>query len=365
MKELLNRIWHKMQALLIRLWQKIVAIPYRDIALKIVKFIGDLMHRALFTVLLPKRFRSLTKQEIYTIIFKSDTPAGKKFDIWLLALIAANIVVIMLESLSTAAAWFTIAMRVLGWGFTILFTFEYYLRVYCLKKPWKYLLSFYGIIDFFSIFPAYLSLFIPAASTLSVLRLMRILRIFRIFRMQRFLDESHFLLNAIKRSAVKILIFMLFVFIMAIILGATMYGIEGDKNPLISSIPRGIYWAVVTITTVGYGDISPVTPVGQFVSMIVMLLGYSIIAVPTGIVAGETLEEHKRTRLLVHARRMRRSEEDQDTPAVPEPQTEVPVPDDTADDNMDTPPDDAIPYQPTIRNREADPGARIRPEDLM
>lgn len=364
MKKLLNRIWHKIQALLTRLRQKIVTMPYRDIALKIVKFIGDLMHRALFTVLLPKRFRTLTKQQIYTIIFKSDTPAGKKFDIWLLALIAINIVVIMLESLSTAAPWFTITMRILGWGFTILFTFEYYLRVYCLKKPWKYLLSFYGIIDFFSIFPAYLSLFIPAASTLSVLRLMRILRIFRIFKMQRFLDESHFLLNAIKRSAVKILIFMLFVFIMAIILGATMYGIEGDKNPQISSIPRGIYWAVVTITTVGYGDISPVTPMGQFVSMIVMLLGYSIIAVPTGIVAGETLEEHKRTRLLGPARRLHRDEETTDNSLAPAPQ-EVPSADSDTTDTAEASSEEPLPYRPTPRNRETDPGARIRPEDLM
>ena len=360
MKKLLNRISQKFQALLTRLGQKIVTIPYRDIAIKIVKFIGDLMHRALFTVLLPKRFRSLTKQEIYTIIFKSDTPAGKKFDIWLLALIAANIVIIMLESLSTAPAWFTIVMRILGWGFTILFTFEYYLRIYCLKKPWKYLLSFYGIIDFLSIFPAYLSLFIPAASTLSVLRLMRILRIFRIFRMQRFLDESHFLLNAIKRSAVKILIFMLFVFIMAIILGATMYGIEGDKNPQISSIPRGIYWAVVTITTVGYGDISPVTPLGQFVSMIVMLLGYSIIAVPTGIVAGETLEEHKRTRMPRVFRRKHPSGDDRPTDIQSE--TEEGNQPDPTDDKSET-----EESQPTLRRpyREMDPGAHIRPEDLM
>lgn len=279
-----------------RLAQRIEEIPYRTIAGNVLRFIGNVLHRALFTVLLPKRYRSLTKQQIYTIIFKSDTPAGKKFDIWLLVLIAINIVVIMLESMSGAAHWFKVSMRVLGWLFTILFTFEYYLRIYCLSRPWKYILSFYGIIDFLSIFPAYLSLFLPGASTLSVLRLMRVLRIFRIFKMQRFIDESKFLMNALRRSATKILIFMMFVFIMAIILGATMYGIEGDKNPAISSIPRGVYWAVVTITTVGYGDIAPVTATGQFVSMLVMLLGYSIIAVPTGIVAGETIEEHREQR---------------------------------------------------------------------
>lgn len=275
-----------------RLVRWIEAIPYRTIAGNIVRFIGNLLHRALFTVLLPKRYRTMSKQRIYTIIFKSDTPAGKKFDIWLLVLIAINIVVIMMESMSGAAHWFKVSMRVLGWLFTILFTFEYYLRIYCLSRPWRYILSFYGIIDFLSIFPAYLSLFLPGASTLSVLRLMRVLRIFRIFKMQKFLDESKFLISALKRSATKVLIFMMFVFIMAVILGATMYGIEGGKNPAISSIPRGVYWAVVTITTVGYGDIAPVTPTGQFVSMLVMLLGYSIIAVPTGIVAGETIVEH-------------------------------------------------------------------------
>lgn len=285
-------------------------IPYAEIAQSILKFIGNILHRALFTVLLPKRWRGLTKQEIYTIIFKSDTPAGKKFDVWLLLLIGLNIVVIMLESMAGTARWFAVLMRLVGWGFTILFTFEYYLRIYCLKKPWKYTLSFFGIIDFLSIFPAYLSLFVPAASTLSVLRLMRVLRIFRIFKMERFISESRFLLNSLKRSAVKIGIFMLFVFIMAIILGATMYGIEGAKNPTISSIPRGVYWAVVTITTVGYGDITPVTPMGQFISMVVMLLGYSIIAVPTGIVVGETLEERKsmEAEQLRHEREQKRRE---------------------------------------------------------
>ena len=289
MKQFLKLI----QEYLCRFFEWLWNIPYRQIARDVLNFIGDVMHRALFTVLLPKRYRTLTKQQIYTIIFKSDTPAGKKFDIWLLVLIALNIIVIMLESMAGASHGFSIAMRIIGWIFTLIFTFEYYLRIYCLKKPREYVFSFYGIIDFLSIFPSYLSLLLPAASTLSVLRLMRMLRIFRIFKMQKFLDEGRFLMNALKRSAVKVIIFMMFVFIMAVILGATMYGIEGSKNPAISSIPRGVYWAVVTLTTVGYGDIAPVTGTGQFISMIVMLLGYSIIAVPTGIVAGETIAEHK------------------------------------------------------------------------
>ena len=333
---------------------KIASIPYGDIARKIVRFIGDLLHRTLFTVLLPKKYRSLSKQQIYTIIFKSDTPAGKKFDIWLLILIGANIVTIMLESMAGAAHWFSVLMRVIGWLFTILFTFEYYLRIYCLKRPWKYILSLFGIIDFLSIFPAYLSLFLPAASTLSVLRLMRVLRIFRIFKMQRFLEESRFLINALQRSAVKILIFMLFVFVMAVILGATMYGIEGGVNPAITSIPEGIYWAVVTITTVGYGDIAPVTHTGRFVSLLVMLLGYAIIAVPTGIVAGETIEEHKQQRIHRH-RRSPNLQPGNDDKSAPDSER-------TTDTTHDIP--QPLP-RPTRRPWDDDPGARITPEDLL
>lgn len=331
---------------------KIASIPYKDIARKIIAFIGGVLHRTLFTVLLPKKYRSLSKQEIYTIIFKSDTPAGKRFDIWLLILIGANIVTIMLESMAGAAHWFSILMRVIGWGFTILFTFEYYLRIYCLNRPWKYILSLFGIIDFLSIFPAYLSLLLPAASTLSVLRLMRVLRIFRIFKMQRFLDESRFLINALQRSAVKILIFMLFVFIVAVILGATMYGIEGGVNPAISSIPEGIYWAVVTLTTVGYGDIAPVTHTGRFVSLLVMLLGYAIIAVPTGIVAGETIEEYRQEH---NHHSGRNAQEDHKT---------EPLASETTLQDDSQPSDEPAPSS-TPRHRWDDPGARATPEDLL
>lgn len=348
--------------------EMIASIPFGNIARKIVNFIGDLLHRTLFTVLLPKRYRSLSKLQIYTIIFKSDTPAGKKFDIWLLVLIVANIITIMLESMAGAAHWFSVLMRVLGWGFTILFTFEYYLRIYCLKRPWKYILSVFGIIDFLSIFPAYLSLFVPAASTLSVLRLMRVLRIFRIFKMQRFLDESRFLINALQRSLAKILIFMLFVFIMAVILGSTMYGIEGGKNPSITSIPEGIYWAVVTITTVGYGDIAPVTHTGRFVSILVMLLGYSIIAVPTGIVAGETIEEHKLERKRRNKKRGRHHSDSR----IEYPASNATEPDSLDEDTTPTgstepnPVEEShLPSRPQRKPWDDDPGARIRPEDLL
>lgn len=275
-------------------------INYKKIFYAVFDAIGVVMHRMLFDCLLPKKYRDLSKRDIHTIIFRSDTPAGKRFDIWILVLIAANIILLMVDSMlgSTTLTrgieskpfsyWL---MKVLEWAFTIVFTFEFYLRIYCLKNPRKYVLSFYGIIDILSIFPSYLSLFFPGAQALTVLRLLRVLRIFRIFRMRVFLNETRFLINALRRSAVRILIFMLVVVIVAVILGTLIFAIEGDSNPSISSIPRGIYWAIVTITTVGYGDIAPVTSVGQFISVLVMLLGYSVIAVPTGIIAGETIRE--------------------------------------------------------------------------
>ncbi len=282
------------------LWRKashyFATLNYRRIGGRIAHITGNLMHWLTFRVVLPKKWRGATKKQIYTIIFKANTPAGKRFDIWLLVLIGLNLLVLMLDSFEavhTNARW---VLKALEWLFTFTFTFEYYLRIYCLQRPWKYIFSFYGIIDLLSIFPAYLSLIIPATQTLTVLRILRALRIFRIFNMQRFLQESFHLINALRRSLAKIMIFMLFVFICSIILGAVMYMFESHANPAMKSIPTAIYWAVVTITTVGYGDISPVTPIGQFVSTIVMLLGYAIIAVPTGIVAGETINEYQHKR---------------------------------------------------------------------
>ncbi|MBQ0016938.1 MAG: ion transporter [Bacteroidales bacterium] len=269
----------------------------------VLSFLDTLMHRILFDCLLPRRYRDLSKSDFFEIIFRSDTPRGKRFDIWLLVLIVLNIVLMMFDSMmghttltgATEDKVFSYwIVDILEWCFTLIFTFEFYLRIYCIKNPKSYLKSFYGVIDMLSIFPAYLSIFFPGAQALMVFRLLRVLRIFRIFKMQRFMYESRFLLRALRSSAVRIMIFMLIVVVFAVILGTLIFAIEGDINPAISSIPRGIYWAVVTITTVGYGDIAPVTGVGQFVSIIVMLLGYAIIAVPTGIVAGETIYEHRR-----------------------------------------------------------------------
>lgn len=277
-------------------------IDWHGIGRSIIHCIGNVMHKILFEWLMPKKYRNLKKREIFEIIFKSDTPAGKKFDVWLLVLIVANIILLVVDSLTGTTSTMTrgahlsasyIVFKVLEWAFTIIFTFEYYLRIYCLKHPRKYIFSFWGVIDFVSIFPAYLSLFIPATQALTVLRLLRVMRIFRIFKLNRFQIEVMHLMNALRASAIKVLIFMLFVLVAAIILGTMMYTFESESNPAFNNILAGIYWAVVTITTVGYGDIAPVTGAGRFLSVLVMLLGYSIIAVPTGIVAGEVAAEHK------------------------------------------------------------------------
>ncbi|MBR6291430.1 MAG: ion transporter [Bacteroidales bacterium] len=286
-----------------RMRKWLASVNWRHVAKNIINFIGSVMHKILFEWLMPKKYRGIKKREIFQIIFLSDTPAGKKFDIWLLVLIVANIILLLVDSLTGTTSTMThAANRNLGfwvfkgleWGFTLIFTFEYYLRIYCLKRPLKYVFSFWGIIDFLSIFPAYLSLFFPATQALTVLRLLRVMRIFRIFRMERFQSEAHHLLAALKASAIKILIFMLFMLVAAVILGTMMYSFESEKNPAFDNVLTGIYWAVVTITTVGYGDVAPVTAGGRFLAVLVMLLGYSIIAVPTGIVAGETINEYRR-----------------------------------------------------------------------
>lgn len=296
MKNNLNLLHHiRRTAARFCLW--LIDLPYKAIALKVARKIGTFLHFLLFDFLLPRRWRRLSKEQIYRIIFRSDTPTGRKFDVWLLVLIALNILLLMVESFPSVQkiTWLNLTLRLLEWGFTLLFTFEYYLRIYSSDRPRDYVLSFWGVIDFLSIFPSYLSLLLPGAQTFTVFRLLRMLRVFRIFNMRGFMKEGYALIRALRRSAMKVLIFMLFVYIMAVILGSIMYAVECEKNPeVFSSIPNGIYWAVVTLTTVGYGDMTPITPAGRFISIVVMILGYSIIAVPTGIVAGETIVEHRR-----------------------------------------------------------------------
>lgn len=223
---------------------------------------------------------------LHEVIYESATTAGKIFDISLLILIISSIVVVILDSSPDWHQPYGRLFRNLEWAFTILFTIEYILRLVCIKKPWSYVFSFLGLIDLLAIIPGYLSLFYSGSQSLMVLRALRLLRIFRIFKLSHYLSEMQFLGVALKGSLKKISIFMLVVITLVIIMGSVMYLVEGGKNGF-GTIADSIYWAIVTITTVGYGDISPATSLGKFVASAIMLMGYAIIAVPTGIVTTE------------------------------------------------------------------------------
>lgn len=233
------------------------------------------------------------QQRLYRIIYNDDTPAGKAFDIALLLCIIASIVVVMLDSVKNLHAKYGSLFFILEWSFTALFTVEYVLRLISIKKPWQYVTSWLGIIDLLAIIPSYLSFIYIGAQSLLVFRALRLLRIFRIFKLTHFLTEMHFLQTALRSSLKKIAIFMLVVLSLVIILGSVMYLIEGGENGF-TSIPDSIYWAITTVTTVGYGDISPGTSLGKFVASFIMFIGYGIIAVPTGIVTHEMISSGRR-----------------------------------------------------------------------
>ena len=235
-----------------------------------------------------------SKSELNTIIFRSDTPAGKQFDIYLLYAIGISVLILILNSIPTLNKYLSIPFMILEWGLTLAFTAEYLLRIYCTNRPFHYITSFYGIVDILSIFPFYLGILFPSMQSVMVIRILRVLRIFRILNLGSFMQEATVILQTLRKSLRKIVIFMLFVFITSIILGAFMYSIEGDINRNLSSIPKGIYWAIVTLTTVGYGDITPVTNLGQIIAGTIMILGYSIIAVPTGIISADFITSEKK-----------------------------------------------------------------------
>jgi voltage-gated potassium channel len=233
------------------------------------------------------------RARLHEIIFESNTTEGKTFDIALLACIVASVFVVMMDSVPSIHAHYGRPLRIAEWVFTGLFTMEYILRIYTLAKPQKYIFSFLGVIDLLSILPMYVSLFYLGAESLLVVRVLRLMRVFRIFKLTPFLSEMSFLRVAIHNSLKKIAIFMLVVLTIVVILGSLMYLIEPNSNGF-ENIPDSIYWAIVTITTVGYGDISPVTPLGKIVASMIMLLGYGIIAVPTGILTTEMALEARR-----------------------------------------------------------------------
>ncbi|AWO01126.1 ion transporter [Chitinophaga alhagiae] len=224
--------------------------------------------------------------QLHELIYESEKPAGKAFDVALLACILASIVVVMLDSVATLHARYGGFFYALEWTFTGIFTLEYILRLICIRRPLRYTFSFLGIIDLLAIVPTYLSILFVGAQSLMVLRALRLLRIFRIFRLVHFISEMRFLTVAILNSLRKISIFILFVLTVVVILGSVIYLVE-DESSGFTSIPQSVYWAIVTITTVGYGDVAPATTVGKLIASFIMLLGYGIIAVPTGIVTTE------------------------------------------------------------------------------
>jgi voltage-gated potassium channel len=226
------------------------------------------------------------KHRLHEIIYEADTKAGKFFDVVLLIAILASVLLVMLESVESFDAKYHNFLNISEWIITILFSLEYITRIISIKKPLKYVFSFYGIIDLLSTIPKYLSLFFIGSHHFAALRALRLLRIFRILKLARYIGASDRLLIALKASKAKIAVFLFFVIILCLILGTVMYMVEGAENGF-TSIPRSVYWAIVTLTTVGYGDIAPHTPLGQFIASIIMILGYGIIAIPTGIVSSE------------------------------------------------------------------------------
>jgi voltage-gated potassium channel len=226
------------------------------------------------------------RERVHRIIFGHETPAGKAFDIVLIIAIVASVIVVMLDSVRTARVQYGGLLRTLEWIFTILFTIEYVVRLWCVPKAIRYARSFFGVVDLLAILPTYLSLFFPGGQALLSVRALRLLRIFRILKLGLYVSEAAVLMRALRQSRQKITVFIAAVLTLVVVMGSMMYLIEGAINGF-TSIPRSVYWAIVTLTTVGYGDIAPRTNLGQALAAVIMIMGYAIIAVPTGIVTVE------------------------------------------------------------------------------
>ena len=231
------------------------------------------------------------KPRLYDIVFESDTPNGRRFDLMVIIAISVSLIVMFVESLQIVDGRFKLAMEIIEGCLTIFFTTEYIVRLYCSPRKRDYALSFFGVIDFLATIPPYLSLLIPVARYMLVFRAFRFIRVFRIFKLFSFINEGFLLLESIRRSMTKILVYFLFVWILVICIGTLMYILEANSpESAFSDLPTSIYWAIVTMTTVGYGDIVPVTATGRFLAGMVMILGYTIIAVPTGIVSATMVD---------------------------------------------------------------------------
>jgi voltage-gated potassium channel len=230
----------------------------------------------------PDTFRGKT----YEVIFRHEPGWGRRFDAVLILLIIASVIAVMLDSVAAVSTRYSRELMAIEWAFTVLFSVEYLVRIWCVRDVRAYGLSFFGIIDLLSILPTYLSLLLPGGQFLAVIRVLRVIRVFRVFKLARFLGEASLLSTALRNARYKISVFLVTVLCIVIVVGSVMYLIEGSASGF-TSIPRGVYWAIVTLTTVGYGNIAPVTPLGQALAAFIMILGYGIIAVPTGIVTAE------------------------------------------------------------------------------
>ena len=226
------------------------------------------------------------REQLYVMIFQTDTQAGRRFDGILLLIILASLVVVMLDSIDAVHQNYADVLAYIEWGFTVIFAIEYGLRLYCSPKPLRYAFSFYGLVDLLAIVPGILALYYSDAQYLLIIRIIRMLRIFRVLKLSPYLKQANYLMSALRGSKQKIVVFLVSVCTLVTVFGTLMYVIEGPERGF-TSIAKGIYWAIVTLTTVGFGDIVPKTPLGQVVSSLVMITGYSIIAVPTGIFTAE------------------------------------------------------------------------------
>lgn len=235
------------------------------------------------------------RTQLFHIIFESNTPAAKGFDIALIVMILGSVSVILLGSVQDIAQQYGDIFYYIEWAFTVVFTVELALRIYCLERPTLYLKSFYGVVDMISILPAWLVLLIPGFHALVIIRILRVLRIFRILRLMEFVGEGRLLLDALKRSARQVMLFFFSIFMVVTMFAALMYTIESPETGF-TSIPMSIYWAVVSVTTVGYGDIVPGTSLGKAITVVLMLIGYSIIAVPTGIFSAQVIRSIREER---------------------------------------------------------------------
>lgn len=233
------------------------------------------------------------QKKLHAVVYGTDTRAGRLFDLVLVVAILFSVLIIMLDTVSEATNLFGGAFHVVEWIVTALFTVEYALRLYCVGNPWRYARSFFGVVDLLSILPAYLSLFFPGSEYLLIIRVLRLLRIFRILKMLRYVQSGGLLMRSLYDSRHKIIVFYMFVLVMVVIFGAVVYVVEGPENGF-TSIPKSIYWAIVTVTTTGYGDITPKTVLGEMIASFVMITGYAIIAVPTGIFTAELAANMRR-----------------------------------------------------------------------